>query len=221
MALPALFTWLYFVALQGHPSGVQQTVYAVGKVLLFSLPVLGVLLLRMPACPWFRRSMSGVASSLLFGGLVFALIVGGYFFWPSLSTAGAEIHNRLVRFGISSVWQFAIMGVFYSAIHSFLEEYYWRWFVFGQLRQWCSPTWAAVLSSLAFMPHHVIVLGLYFGHGSANSILFSLGVSVGGGVWCWIYHRSNSLLGPWLSHALADAAIFTVGYQLLRPAMGW
>ena len=42
-----------------------------------------------------------------------------------------------------------------------------------------------------------------------------MGVAVGGGVWCWIYQRSHSLLGPWLSHALIDAAIFVVGYRLI------
>ena len=31
-------------------------------------------------------------------------------------------------------------------------------------------------------------------------------------MWAWLYHRSGSLLGPWLGHALVDAAIF-VGYH--------
>ena len=142
-----------------------------------------------------RWYLPGAAAGAILGGWIFTLLSAQW------------VQTCVALFLISTVWQYAIMAVFYSAIHSFLEEYYWRWFVFGQLRTWCSPISAAVLSSLAFMPHHVIVLGLYFGAGSASSILFSLGVAVGGGVWCWIYHRSNSLWGPWLSHAMADAAI--------------
>ena len=73
---------------------------------------------------------------------------------------------------------------------------------------------AVVLSSLAFTAHHVILLSIYFG-ASWATILFSLCVAVGGAAWAWIYHRSGSLLGPWLSHLLIDAGIFVVGYDLV------
>ena len=38
---------------------------------------------------------------------------------------------------------------------------------------------------------------------------------VGGAVWAWVYHRTRSLAATWLSHALVDAAILMVGYDLL------
>jgi uncharacterized protein len=44
--------------------------------------------------------------------------------------------------------------------------------------------------------------------------LFSLSVAVGGAFWAWLYQRTGSLYGPWLSHLLVDAAIFLVGYDL-------
>ncbi|MBI3823301.1 MAG: CPBP family intramembrane metalloprotease [Planctomycetes bacterium] len=43
----------------------------------------------------------------------------------------------------------------------------------------------------------------------------SVCVAIGGGVWCVIYERSESLWAPWLSHALIDAAIMGVGYWML------
>jgi len=43
---------------------------------------------------------------------------------------------------------------------------------------------------------------------------------VGGTVWAWAYHRSGSLVGPWLSHAAIDAAIFLVGYDMVSSAFG-
>jgi uncharacterized protein len=221
MVLPSLLTWLYFVALRSHPAGLQQAVYTVGKTIQFGLPLAGLLFLRMPGCPWFRRSWAGVGSGLVFGGLVFGLILVGYQYWPSLAPVGAEIQDRLARIGIADRWQYAALAAFYAALHSFLEEYYWRWFVFGQLRRWLRPVSAAVLSSLAFAAHHVIVLGCYFGASSPSTALFSLGVAMGGAAWCGIYHRSNSLLGPWLSHAIVDAAIFAVGYQMVRGPMHW
>jgi membrane protease YdiL (CAAX protease family) len=46
--------------------------------------------------------------------------------------------------------------------------------------------------------------------------LFASGVAVGGAVWAWIYHQSRSLYGPWLSHCIVDAAVFLVGFDLVR-----
>jgi membrane protease YdiL (CAAX protease family) len=32
----------------------------------------------------------------------------------------------------------------------------------------------------------------------------------------WLYHRSGSLLAPWVSHALVDAALVVIGWDVLR-----
>ena len=73
-----------------------------------------------------------------------------------------------------------------------------------------------VISSVGFMAHHVILLSVYFGWGSPLTYLFSLAVAVGGAFWAWLFAASRSLLGPWLSHMLVDAAIFLIGYDLVR-----
>ena len=113
------------------------------------------------------------------------------------------------------------MAVFYAVVHSFLEEYYWRWFFFGQMRR-LMPVGGrgrAVQPGLHGPPRHRV--GGLFRLVVAGHRGLSLAVAVGGMVWAWIYHRSGSLLGPWLSHALADAAMFTVGHSLFRATLGW
>jgi membrane protease YdiL (CAAX protease family) len=113
-----------------------------------------------------------------------------------------------------------MVGVFYSLLHSLLEEYYWRWFVFGQLRR-MAPVWIAIaISSLGFMAHHVIVLATYFGIAEPVTWIFSLAIAVGGAFWAWLYHRSGSLVGPWLSHLLVDGAIFWIGYEIVEKMIG-
>ena len=66
------------------------------------------------------------------------------------------------------------------------------------------------------MAHHVIILAAYFGGLSIMTILFSLAVAIGGAFWAWLYHRTKSLLGPWVSHAIVDAAIYLIGYDLIK-----
>ncbi len=237
-AIPTLVTWLYFVALARQPAAVQQTAYGLGKGLQFVFPLVWVLWLqrqrgsragplgdaKIGTVPrWPRRA--GLALGAAFGAVAFATILWGYHAWlgPAgmLAPAGKAIAARVASFGLTSPAGFAGMAVFYAVLHSFLEEYYWRWFLFGQMRR-LMPVGAAIgLSSLAFTIHHVIVLAAYFGWRSPATAVFSLAVAVAGVVWAWLYHRSGSLLGPWLSHALADAALFAVGYSLLHATLGW
>ena len=75
------------------------------------------------------------------------------------------------------------------------------------------------VSSLAFTAHHVLVLGFYFGRLWWPTVIFSLAVAIGGVFWAWLYQKSGSLYGPWLSHALVDAALFLIGYDLIRSAL--
>ena len=221
LVFPSLLTWVYFVALRRSPAGLQQTAYAIGKTIQFVLPVFWVLAIQRRRPGRLRLSASGLAAGLLFGLAVFALGFGLYQGWLKqaglFQTAGKQIQEKVVNFGIHGLGAYLALAAFYSLIHSFLEEYYWRWFVFGQLRG-MMPWQAAVgVSSVGFMAHHVILLATYFGWSSPAVYLFSLGVAVGGAFWAWLYHHSRSLYGPWLSHLVVDAAIFAIGYDLVQP----
>lgn len=119
------------------------------------------------------------------------------------------------RIGPADTGKYVALAVFYALVHSLLEEYYWRWFVFGQLHTLVAPTLAIVLSSLAFTAHHVILLYVYLpGYVLTAVVPFALGIAVGGAFWAWLYQKTGTLLGPWLSHLLVNAAIFIVGWDL-------
>jgi membrane protease YdiL (CAAX protease family) len=181
-----------------------------------------VQLLR-PRSRWFGRNVRFLVLGLGFGLLVLAAMVGLYeALWKTgelFAGAGQEIRGKIVDLGIDRLWIYAAVGVFYAVCHSGLEEYYWRWFVFGQLRYRLRPASALAVSSVAFMAHHVILLATYFGWSSPWTYAFSLAVAVGGAVWAWLYQRSGSLAGPWLSHLVVDAAIFLVGYDVARDLL--
>ncbi|NMC20703.1 MAG: CPBP family intramembrane metalloprotease [Thermogutta sp.] len=199
----------------------QRSAYALGK-LVFVLPLLWHFGVERRPLPRLSRSAAGLMSGLAFGLFVSAGMLLLYFAGlrgtPPFLAASEAVRDKLLGLGLSAPAPYAAFGVFVSLVHSALEEYYWRWFVFGRLRDYLAFIPAAATGSLAFMAHHVIVLGVYFGWGSPAQVVFSLCVAAGGFVWCYIYHRSGSLLGPWLSHGLVDAAIFAVGYDLAIAA---
>jgi len=220
IVFPSFITWLYFVALAGQPASWQQSAYSIGKVLQFGFPVVWVLFVIRSAWRMPTISMRGAGVGIAFGVLVGAAMLALYHGWLApagfFELPGDAIRAKIAGMKIDSVWKFVGLGVFYSLGHSALEEYYWRWFVFRQLRQVASLRTSVTISALGFMAHHVIILAMFFGWTSIATYLFSFAIAVGGAAWAWLYERSESLAGPWLSHLLVDAAIFAIGYDLAR-----
>jgi membrane protease YdiL (CAAX protease family) len=221
MAFPTALTLVYFVALAGQPRALVQGVYAAGKTVQFGFPAAWLLVQTgrwpQPRWPAFRGVLAGAAFGVVLFGAALALYHGLVRPAGVLDGAPAEaIRAKVASFGVAGPWRFAALGAFYSVVHAAAEEYYWRWFTFGQLRSACPLGSAIAWSSLGFMAHHVVILAVFFGWGSPFTYLLALAVGAGGAFWAWLYHRSGSLLGPWIGHLLADAAIFTIGYDLLR-----
>jgi membrane protease YdiL (CAAX protease family) len=220
MLLPSVITLAYFVVLAGWAPAVQQATYVVGKTIQFGFPLVWVVIVLREPLRWSGPVRRGLLLSLGFGLLVALAMLGLYHL--VLKPAGffdgpAEmVRAKILDLGLETLAKYAAVGVFYAICHSLLEEYYWRWFVFGRLREHAGVNGAILISSLGFMAHHVILLATYFGWLSPATYLFSAAVAVGGAVWAWLYQRSGSLYGPWLSHCLVDAAIFVLGYDLAR-----
>ncbi len=220
MVFPALITWIYFIALAGSSPGLQQAAYGVGKAVQFLFPVVWVALFyRQRIC--FRTSgRAGLIEGLAFGAAVFIAALLLYHGWlkPAgyLVQATDTVREKIAAFHVDGPWPYLAMAVFYSVFHAFLEEYYWRWFVFAELRRLMPVAAAIAVSAVGFTLHHVLVLGFYSGWLSVATWFFSAAVAVGGAYWAWLYHRSGSLYGPWVSHLMIDAVIFAVGYDLVK-----
>lgn len=218
LVLPTLVTLAYFVLAASASAAVQQTIYGIAKSFQFLLPIVWVTGIQKHWPRWKQFSWRGIGFGFSFGlavglvmlGMHFRVLRNMDFFLAALEKMQAKIAGM----NLTSPVLFAAVGIFYSLFHSLLEEYYWRWFVFGQLRRSCSLVPAIVISSLGFMAHHVLVIGTYFGFVSLWTWLFSLSVALGGAVWAWLYDRTGTLWGPWVSHLLIDAAIFTIGYEI-------
>jgi membrane protease YdiL (CAAX protease family) len=224
MLFPSVVTWFYFIWLAESKSQGQQLAFAVGKAAQFAMPVVWVALTQPGRLGW-RRSPPIIPRRYVLLGIAFGLTVSAammamYFVvlkpqgW--FDEATPQILDKVSGFGVASPMGYLALAMFYALIHSGLEEYYWRWFVFGQLGRFQSVALAAVVSSLGFMAHHVILLGYYFGWASTWAYLFSLCVAVGGLIWAGLYHRSQSIGPSWISHLIVDAGIFLVGYDVVR-----
>ena len=222
LTFPTLVTWVYFILLAESAAGLQLAAKSIGMVIQIGFPLFWFICVQKQRLSWSRLKRDGLLFGGLFGLAIVAVMFGAYHLWlkPSgaFAAAAPSVIEKVKGMGIDSTAKFAALSVFYAVLHSLLEEYYWRWFVFAQLRRVTALGPAIAISALGFMAHHVIVLSVFFGGGSFLSLFFSLGVAVGGVAWAWLYHRSRSLFGPWLSHALVDAGIFLVGFEIVKSA---
>ncbi len=223
LTYPTLLAWVYFVALAGKgqkPNLAFQVAYTGGKFVQFLLPLACVVAFERrwpkPAWPSFRGLTAGLAF-----GLIVALAIAALYFlalhdWLRRIGTGRQVLGKLREFGLDSPLAYLFASLFLAGVHSLLEEYYWRWFAFGWLKRQLPVLAAVVLSSLAFMAHHVVVLAVFLPHHLLTAVVpFSLCIAGGGAVWAWMYHRTGSIYSPWISHALVDLAILAVGYDLV------
>jgi membrane protease YdiL (CAAX protease family) len=217
LGFPSAFTWVYFVAFAGDHPVAQHVTYAAGKLVQFLFPVAWVVFIERRRMRLYLPTTSGLALGMISGVVVALVMIAAYSCWlaPALDSIGTthEVKEKLTAFQIDTPAKMIAMGVFYAFFHSLLEEYYWRWFVFGEVRRLVPLSAAIVISSVAFMGHHAIVLRLYLPLPWA--ILASAAVAIGGAMWAWLYHRSGSIYAPWISHLLIDAAIFVIAFNMV------
>ncbi|MGY8688132.1 MAG: CPBP family intramembrane glutamic endopeptidase [Verrucomicrobiales bacterium] len=216
MVVPLLMSWLYFVVLPG--TAVGNGLYTLMKILLVVWPILATRLVlggRMTLKLWegkpttARFAVMGLAL-----GLAILVLMAGLMQTPlgDIVREGALLIKTRVE-GMGVLNHFLAFALFLSVVHSLIEEVYWRWFVYGNLRLLTRPWIAHVAAALAFSSHHIVVLSQFFSIGMA--VFLGLCVGVGGGLWSLLFSRQQSLLGAWMSHMLVDLGIMTIGARLM------
>jgi membrane protease YdiL (CAAX protease family) len=206
-----LGSFLYFVVFD---DGVAiQVAYFITKIVMFGAPLAllyaGFSLPRFSLRPNFGTSLAlGLGSGLM----IAALMLGTYFLFANFFTQFAStILNKVTDVGILHVYWPAVTVI--ALFHSLFEEYYVRWYLVKGFETRLSPVASILIANGLFTLHHYIILSQFV---SWPIVLFcGTFVGVGGCIWSYIYHRTGSLLGAWLSHICADIAVFIIGYLLI------
>ena len=218
--LPTVAAGVYFVGLQGSPHA--RTVYFAAKVVQFALPLAWLALEGVPL-----RGLTGTPTrrGLLLGLGLGALLAAGAFAWyfgwlaqaPLRQAIAERIGTALADFRIATPLAYLAMSAGLSVVHSLLEEYYWRGFVFQRASAWLPPPAAVAAASAAFASHHLIVVARYVPPDELWSLAVpaTAAIAATGALWCWLFRRSGSLLASWVSHLVVDAALMGLGALLI------
>jgi len=183
------------------------------KVWLLMLPLLwhrfvdrGPLSLSKPTYGGF-----GVAGGL---GLAISVFIGlAYFTIGRRLIDPQAIKEMASQTGLNNLRVYLVGSIYWITLNSVLEEYVWRWFVVEKCSRLMSPNRAVVASALGFTLHHVIALQIFLS--GPVTALCALGIFIGGAIWSWCYLRYRSIWPGYLSHAIVDLAVFSLGYILI------
>lgn len=213
--IPLLGSLIYFVGFAGQTWA--RWTYVLVKLFTLVWPLLAtVWILRqsIPNVDWraprHRRALpAGAVVGTAVVVAVLLLMKAGL--GDVLLSFAPQIRHKVDQLGVLDYY--LTFALFLAVAHSGLEEYYWRWFVFGNLRTVLGLPAALSIASLTFASHHLVILSQYVS--TPWAILGAVAVVCGGAVWCLMYERQKTLTGAWLSHILSDLAILWVGYQML------
>lgn len=214
LVVPALGALGYFLLIRD--AALARIVYAATKLFILLWPAAAwFLILRQPSPALLepRRHWRALPLAAVTGLVIgLAIVAVTQISLGELICSNAPvIRSKAETFGV--LQHYWLTAVPFSIGHSLLEEYYWRWFVYGRLRGLVSPMASHIVAGFAFAGHHVVITGVYFGPGWG--VLMGLATGIGGIIWSVLYQEQGTLAGAWLSHALADVSLAWVGYRLL------
>jgi membrane protease YdiL (CAAX protease family) len=210
LAAALLVPGLGTAAFQNWPDGgtPAQLLYVATKLFTLALPLFFIRW-EKPRLPSLRALASGTFLGLAIAAAVFVLLATP--FGESVRSAEPMVLSKVTELGVAK--HFILFAIVISILHTGLEEYFWRGFVFTGLTKHISTPKAHALAGLGFALHHVAILSQFFP--LLTAILLSVAVGIGGVLWSLLYARTKTLFAPWVSHAIVDAALMIIGYGML------
>ena len=160
----------------------------------------------------FRFQKKGFLTALLLGLGVYGVILGGYFLVGNFYDFSGIAETLSRNAGVNRD-NFLFISLYISFINSLLEEFFFRGFLFLNLRSSAGRGFAQGFSSVIFAAYHVAMMVGWF-----SLWLFALvmaGLAVGGMIFNAMNEKLGSVYPSWLTHMFANFAINTIGFMLM------
>jgi len=195
------------------PRPVGKTIFAVAKVWLLAFPAAWYLLVEKGRPSWSLPHRGGLAVGATSGAALAGIIVVGARLFGVQHMDLAPLRIEAQEMGLQTALPYLAAAAGWTFVNSLIEEYVYRWFIFRQCEALMKGTAAVFVAAAIFTAHHVIAVSQYLD--PLLTFLASIGVFASGCAWSWLYMRYRSIWPGWLSHVLADIAVFGVGWWLL------
>lgn len=167
---------------------------------------------ELAALSLFRFQKRGFAVAFVLGIGLYVLILGGYFLLRNWIDFSGIAGNLSENAGITKD-NFLYVSLYISFANSLLEEFFFRGFLFTNLKKHNCRLFAYLFSALAFALYHT---GMMIGWFDFRIVALAIaGLAAGGMIFNWLNEKMDTIYVSWLVHMFANFAINTIGFMLL------
>jgi membrane protease YdiL (CAAX protease family) len=195
------------------PGPLGQGLFMAAKVWLVVFPVAWYLVIEKGRPSTSPVKRGGLGAGFFTGVIAGAIIVLAAWALGVFDMDMGELAGEIDEMGLTTPRAYLLGALGWTFVNSLMEEYVYRWFVFSHCERLVPRTAAVFASAGIFTAHHIIALSTYLPWHLVA--LASLGVFSGGVIWSLLYSRYRSIWPGWISHIIADVAVFAVGWALL------
>ena len=183
------------------------------KVILFGVIPYGLYYFFNKVSPFrlikINKNSNSIKIGLLLGGFALAIIWMTYFIVKSYIDLDL-IANELMGSNLITPKNYPFVALYIAFGNSFLEEFFFRGFIFLQLHSLGYKKAAYIFSALLFAIYHVAIFKTWF---SPWLILLAvIGLFIGGIIFNYIGYKSESIINSWIIHICSDIAIVVIGF---------
>ncbi|MEG4183239.1 CPBP family intramembrane metalloprotease [Microcoleus sp. Pol14D6] len=195
------------------PESWGQTLSVLCQVWLLIFPIAWSVFVDRKKLSFSLPKRQELLAGSIWGIFMLAVIVGIYSLFGQQWIDPVVAKEKAHQLGITSRNIYLIVEAYFVLVNSLIEEFTWRWFVCNKCQILIPGTKAIFLSSLFFTIHHIFVIAAYSDWQAV--ILGSLAVFTAGIIWSQSYLTYRSLWPSYISHAIADLALASIGWKIL------
>lgn len=154
------------------------------------------------------KSIKNLLYSLLLGVGVYVFILRAYFILKGFIDL-SNIIEMLSKNASIDKDNFLRIAIYISIVNSLLEEFFFRGFMFLNLRRVGGRKLAYIISAFLFSIYHIAIMGSWF-----SPIIFALamaGLFVGALIFNYLNEKGGNIYNSWIVHMMANLSINTVG----------
>lgn len=148
---------------------------------------------------------------ILLGGISFIIVMCSFFIFKNCIDT-PKIVSELNKANITKD-NYIFIGIYIILINSFIEEFFFRGFVFLQLNKFIGTKQSSFFSAFLFAIYHISIFKTWF----ILPILFLslIGLLCIGLIFNHIDKKNNSIFKSWFIHMIADISVIVIGFLIL------
>ena len=193
---------------------VNYLIKTILKIILFlSIPIIYNKLISKETIISLKFQNSNLKLGVTLGVLSFTSVIISYLIFKGLIDFQSIITDMQTKSKITPA-NFIFVGLYVTFINSFLEEYFFRGYIFLSFYNSGQKRIAYLYSAVLFAIYHIGIFKTWFKPPLMLLVMFALVLI--GFVFNYVDVKSKNLFNSWIIHILADSAIVLIGLRLFN-----